>query len=140
MHRLSLRSNRLKFETSGGLPIILRGIYRIYLKGIKQNRSANMKPAGFKITEDLDRLCPKILPGHCAGVCVTNDTASMSTVLEYLVLVPLWSTLSPEDSHRYRETFLDCSAIFGAAIYLNFSTPSPERQFSKSPSSLLARA
>ena len=38
INRLSLRNNQLKFKRSGKLPIIFRGIYRLYLKLVKKTR------------------------------------------------------------------------------------------------------
>ena len=38
MNRLRSRNNRLKLKTSEALPIIFRGICRIYLKLMKKNR------------------------------------------------------------------------------------------------------
>ena len=60
INRLSLRNNRLKLETSGKLPIILWGIYRIKQKMYtshkwKQNwkMSTCNQPVGFRITRIL---------------------------------------------------------------------------------------
>ena len=68
MNRLSLRNNRLKFETSGELPITLKE----FVDSIPQMNKAkledvNMLPAGFRITRILTDYAQN-LPGHWLGL------------------------------------------------------------------------
>jgi hypothetical protein len=51
MNRWSLRNNRLKLETSGGLPVILEEFIEYASNKLKQNwKMSTCKPVGFRIT------------------------------------------------------------------------------------------
>ena len=65
MNRMSLRNNRLKFNTAGNLPIIFRGIYRIYFNLTKKNRRMSTCNRLDLQTLGSQPVMPKNLPDHC---------------------------------------------------------------------------
>ena len=64
MNRLSLRNNWLKFKAAGKLPIVLRGIYRIYLNLVKENRRMSTCNRLDLQTLGSQPVMPKNLPDH----------------------------------------------------------------------------
>jgi hypothetical protein len=82
MNWLSLRNNRLKVETSGGLPITLKESVDSIPQMIKAKlEDVNMLPAGFRITRILTDYAPSRALVGTATPCFPNMTIILGSIV-----------------------------------------------------------